>query len=185
MSSRKTIYLSFIAVALIASTALAAENAATDASVPTKNLPEGFSLLAVKTASTPGVNMTEEIEDFYGAEAIGQTSAVIGIYTWAPLGVGYDSKITLLFLQDPAHARAAASNFLSNFRANNAVQLPGNVSLINPATINGHEVLEIGDLIENKDIRFMYLWNNESTVILAEGNSDRNASMQLASATGL
>jgi hypothetical protein len=129
--------------------------------------------------------MTDEIKEFYGEKDIGLASATIGIYTWAPLGQGYDSKITLLFLQDESHAQAAASNFLSYFRSNNAVKLPGNISLINTATINDHEVLEIRDVIRNEDIRYMYLWNNASTVILAEGNSDRNLSMQLAGATGL
>ncbi len=185
MKSRNIIYLSFIVAALIAATAYAAEDATNQISVPTKNLPEGFNLLAVKTASTQGVNMTDEIKEFYGEKDIGPASATIGIYTWAPLGQGYDSKITLLFLQDESHAQAAASNFLSYFRSNNAVKLPGNVSLINTATINDHEVLEIRDVIRNEDIRYMYLWNNASTVILAEGNGDRNSSMQLAGATGL
>ncbi len=185
MKSRNIIYLSFIAVALIAATAYAAEDATNQTSVPTKNLPEGFNLLAVKTASTQGVNMTDEIKEFYGEKDIGLASATIGIYTWAPLGQGYDSKITLHF---PARRKPCPGCSLQLplvLPANNAVKLPGNVSLINTATINDHEVLEIGDVIRNEDIRYMYLWNNASTVILAEGNSDRNLSMQLASATGL
>lgn len=185
MKSRNVICILFVAVALAGAFAHAAENAADQAPVPTQNLPEGFKLLAVKTASTPGVNMTDEIADFYGAKDIGPASATIGIYIWAPLGQGYDSKITLLSLQDSDHARAAASNYLSNFQSENAVKLPGNVSLVNPETINNHEVLEITDIIRNSEIRYLYLWNNGSTVILAEGNGNRNMSIELASATGL
>jgi len=185
MKSRNIIYLSFIAVALIAATAYAAEDATNQTSVPTKNLPEGFNLLAVKTASTQGVNMTDEIKEFYGKEDIGLASATIGIYTWAPMGQGYDSKITLISLRDAEHAQAAVSNYLTNFAAKNPVKLAGNVSLVNPATINNHEATEIEDIRGNNEIRYLYLWDNSSTVILAEGNSDRSKSMQLASATGL
>jgi hypothetical protein len=175
-----------ISLALLASfIALAQENAgnATTISVPLENLPGGFNFLAMKNASTPGVNITDEIIDFYGNEDIGPANATIGIYTWAPIGERYDAKITLLSLQDEMQAEAAISNYKSLPEFKNPPYR--GIDRFSTVNINGHEATEIRDATGNQDLRFLYLWNNDSVVVLVEGNGDRNDSMNLASATGL
>ncbi len=178
--------LCVISLVLLAnSVSLAQEDAgnATMQSVPTENLPGGFDFLAMKNASTVGVNITEEIIDFYGDEDIGPANATIGIYTWAPIGETYDAKITLLSLQDEAQAKAAISNYKSLPEYKNPPYR--GIDRFSTVTINGHEATEIRDATGDNGLRFLYLWNNDSNVVLVEGNSDRNDSMNLASATGL
>jgi hypothetical protein len=155
----------------------------TSAALPTKNLPEGFKLLAVQTVASEGVNMTEEISDFFGAKDIGLWNATKGIYVWAPLGQGYDSKITLLTLGDEEHAKAAISNYMSQPK----YQLPPyrGIDRFSSAIINGHNATEIREAARGDSLRFLYLWNNENTVVLVEGNDTRSKSMELASATEL
>jgi hypothetical protein len=183
MRSRNIVYASFISIALLAVSICVAEETADSPAVPKDNLPAGFSLLAVKTASTQGVNMTEEIKDFYGAEDIGPANATVGIYTWAPLGEGYDSKITLIQLQDEEDAKAA----IANYKALPEFENPPyrGIDRFSTATVNGHQVTEIRDAVGDNSLRYLYLWNNGSTVILVEGNGDRSKSLELASATGL
>ena len=151
--------------------------------IPAKNLPEGFSLLATQDASTKGVNMTEEINKFHGAKDIGPAQAVIGIYQWAPLGQGYDSKVTLILLKDASHAQAA----IDNYKALSRFQQPPykGISRFGSAIINGHNSTEIRDSARQNSLRFLYLWNNDNIVVLVEGNNDRSKSIELASATGL
>lgn len=178
--------LCIISLALLAvSVASAQENAsnATAVSVPTGNLPEGFDFLAEKNTSTAGVNMTDEIIDFYGDEDIGPANATIGIYTWAPIGESYDAKITLLSLQDEEQAMAAISNYKSLPEYKNPPYK--GIDRFSTVTVNGHEATEIRDATGDNDLRYLYLWNNGNVVILVEGNSDRDDSMSLASATGL
>ena len=184
MKSRNMICILLISAALAsAALAWAAEDVTSSVSVPTKNLPEGFKLLAVQTASTKGVNMTDEIRDFYGAEDIGPVNATIGIYVWAPLGEGYDSKITLLTLKDEDHAKAAISNYMS---------LPDyqkppyrGIDRFASAVINGHNATEIREEAEMDSLKYLYLWNNKNIVVLVEGNGSIGKSRDLASATGL
>lgn len=185
MISRNLNYILFISIALLAVSGCVAEEKADSPAVlvPTDNLPAGFSLLTVKNESTQGVNMTEEIEDFYGAEDIGPANATVGIYMWAPMGEGYDSKITLILLQDEEHAKAA----IANYRALPEFENPPyeGIDRFSTAIVNGHEVTEIRDAARENSLRYLYLWNSGSTVILVEGNYDRSRSMELASATGL
>ena len=183
MRSRNIICILLLSSVLIAASAWAEESLTGSVSVPTKNLPEGFKLLAVQTASTEGVNMTDEIKDFYGAKDIGPVNATIGIYVWAPLGEGYDSKITLLTLKDEEHARAAISNYMS---------LPDyqkppyrGIDRFASAVIDGHNATEIRDEAMTDSLRYLYLWNNKNIVVLVEGNGDIGKSRDLASATGL
>jgi hypothetical protein len=152
-------------------------------SLPVENLPAGFNFLAVKNETTAGVNITEEIIDFYGDEEIGPANATVGIYTWAPVGEGYDAKITLLTLQNEDEAQAAMSNYMSLPE----YQKPPyeGIDRFAEVEINGHEATEIRDATGDNGLRFLYLWNNDNVVVLVEGNADRNESMSLANATGL
>jgi hypothetical protein len=158
--------------------------------IPEDNLPAGFRLLAIKTNSTPGVNITEEINEF-GAENIGPFEAVIGIYKWEPLGQAYDAKITLINLTDEKHARAAITNFRSQPEYRKPLYSRVDRSKIDrfaKAIVNGHEVIEIRDVVDTVglgDVRYLFLWNNNATVILVEGNNDRSKSLELASTTKL
>ncbi|MDD1752559.1 MAG: hypothetical protein LUQ38_05650 [Methanotrichaceae archaeon] len=159
--------------------------------IPEDNLPAGFKLLAIKTNSTPGVNITEDINEFFGAENIGPSEAVIGVYIWGPLGQAYDAKITLINLTDEKHAQAA----ITNYRSQSKYQKPlynrvdrGKEDRFAKAIVNGHEVLEIRDVVDTVglgDVRYLFLWNNNATVVLVEGNNDRSKSLELASATKL
>lgn len=184
MKSRNMICILLIS-AVLASAALAwaAEDVTASASVPTKNLPEGFKLLAVQTASTKGVNMTDEIRDFYGAGDIGPVNATVGIYTWAPLGEGYDAKITVISLKDDEHAKAAISNYMSLPE----YQKPPykGIDRFASAVINGHNATEIRKEAMTQSLRYLYLWSTNCTVVLVEGNGDIGKSRDLASATGL
>jgi hypothetical protein len=183
MKSRNTICILLLSLGLIAASAWAEESVTISASVPTKNLPEGFKLLAIQTASTKGVNMTDEIKDFYGAEDIGPVNATIGIYVWAPLGQGYDSKITLLTLKDEEHAKAAVSNYMSLPE----YQKPPykGIDRFASAVINGHNATEIRKEAMMDSLKYLYLWSNNNTVVLVEGNGDIGKSRDLASATGI
>lgn len=183
MPSRNINYILFISIALMAVSSCVAEETADSSAVPKDNLPAGFSLLAVKTVSTQGVNMTEEIKDFYGAEDIGPANATVGIYTWAPLGEGYDSKITLIQLQDEEGAKAAVANYKALPEFENPPYK--GIDRFSTAIVNGHDVTEIRDAAGGKSLRYLYLWNNGNTVVLVEGNGDRSKSLELASATGL
>lgn len=182
-------YVSIMAIFTLVFLAISACSAqetsanATTPSLPTENLPAGFNFLAMKNASTAGVNITEEIIDFYGDEEIGPANATLGIYTWAPVGEGYDAKITLLSLQDEDEANAA----MSNYKSLPEFQKPPykGIERFSTVEINGHEATEIRDATGNNGLRFLYLWNNDNVVVLVEGNADRNESMNLASATGL
>jgi hypothetical protein len=183
MKSKNIICILFISTVLLAISALATDNTTTPAAMPMKNLPEGFKLLTVQTASTQGVNMTDEVVDFFGSKDIGPWNATKGIYIWAPLGQGYDSKITLLMLSDEEHAKAAISNYMSQSK----YQLPPyrGIDRFSSAIINGHNTTEVRDTAREDSLRFLYLWNNGNTVVLVEGNDTRSKSMELASATGL
>lgn len=183
----KYVYILYVvSLVLLANSVASAqgdEGNATTLSVPTENLPGGFNFLAMKNASTPGVNITEEIIDFYGDKEISPANATIGIYTWAPIGEEYDAKVTLVSLQDEAQAKAAVSNYRSLPEFKNPPYR--GIDRFSTVTINGHEATEIRDATGNNGLRFLYLWNNDSIAVLVEGNGDRNDSMNLANATGL
>ncbi|MEM2097377.1 MAG: hypothetical protein QXI70_04400 [Methanothrix sp.] len=156
-------------------------------SVPTENLPAGFKLLGVIDANTTGVNISEEINDFYGAREIGGVKDVsIGKYIWGEMGVDYDAKITILSLENDGYAMAA----YENYRSREEFKYPPleGIDRFANATINGHDALEIRDMVRDLrgiSIRFLYLWTNSSSVVLVEGNSSRESSMALAAATGM
>ena len=150
-----------------------------------KNLPEGFRLVVAVNNSTSGYNMAEEIVKFYGEKSIDPADAVVGIYCWGEPGIDYDAKVTVISLKDDEHAQAAVSDYLSNFKSNNPIKLLGNISLINPTTINGHDATEIGALLGDDTIRLLYLWSNKNLAVLVEGNCCRPISKEFASATGL
>lgn len=156
-------------------------------SVPTQNLPTGFKLLCVIDTNTTGVNISEEINDFYGARDIGIVKDVsIGKYIWGEMGVDYDAKITILSLENDGYARAAYENYRSRDDFRNP-PIKGIDRFAN-TTINGHDALEIRDRVidlRGTSIRFLYLWTNSSRVVLVEGNDSRESSMALASATGM
>ncbi|MCX8207946.1 MAG: hypothetical protein N3G75_09005 [Methanothrix sp.] len=156
-------------------------------SVPTENLPAGFKLLGVIDANTTGVNISEEIIDFYGARDIGSVKDVsIGKYIWGEMGVDYDAKITILSLESDGYAMAA----YENYRSREEFKYPPvkGIDRFANVTINGHYALEIRDMVRDlrgPSIRLLYLWTNSSSVVLVEGNSSRESSMALAAATGM
>lgn len=171
---------------LIAASAALILAGAVDPGVPRDNLPEGFKVLAVMNSSTEGVNITDEISDFYGPLEIGEVNATVGKYLWGVPGVDWDAKVTVLQLSSPEHAQAAYDNYrnLEDYKYPPAKD----VERFANATVNGHPALEIRDLVENTRgsfIRLMYLWTNQSTVVLAEGNYLQNQSLALAEATAL
>jgi hypothetical protein len=151
--------------------------------VPVANLPEGFKLIAVLGENTQGINMTDEIKKFYGTRDIGPVTAEVGKYQWGTPGENYDAKITVIQAQDEDHAKVAVSNYrsLPEFQKDPFK----NVKRFSTAVINGHDALEIRKSVGDSSIRFLYLWNTGSTVVLVEGNDDRSKSLELASATGL
>lgn len=183
MKSRNINCILFISIVLIAISGCVAGETSDSAAVPKDNLPTGFSLLAVKTESTQGVNITEEIEDFYGAEDIGPANATVGIYTWGEPGESYDAKVTLISLEDVESAENAVSNYMSLPEFKNPPYK--GIDRFSTAIVNGREVTEIRDAARGNSLRYIYLWNSGSTVVLVEGNGDRSQSLELANATGL
>jgi len=157
-------------------------------SVPRENLPEGFKLLAALPENDPSVNMSLYINDFRGngntSKDIGPANVTVGIYKWKTADETYDprdAKITRIELSDEEHALSAISNFKSQYDD----LLKRGLPLFANATINGHQTLEIKDIMGDGSVRFLYLWNVKNIVLLVEGNQDRSQSMELASATGL
>jgi hypothetical protein len=151
-----------------------------------EKLPEGFKLIVIEDKSLQGLNMTQEIKDFYGTKDIGSVNATLARYNQSTLGdFKGDAKVTLIALKDEDHAKAAVSNYLENFKSSNTVMLPGNRSLIRSATVNGHDATEIGRITGDSRIQYLYLWNNKTIAVLVEGNYEENTSMKLARATGL
>jgi hypothetical protein len=183
MRSRNIYCVLFISIVLLALSGCIAEEIADGAAVPKDDLPTGFSLLAIKTASTQGINITEEIEDFYGKEDVGPLNATVGIYRWGEPGEGYDAKITQIVLEDVESAKAAIANYRSLPEFENPPYK--GIDRFSTAIVNGHEATEIRDAVGENSLRYLYLWNNGGTVILVEGNGDRSQSLELASATGL
>jgi hypothetical protein len=186
MSYKILICAILIFIALATAGCVADNNASDNGNMPAlpkENLPEGFSFLAEKTASTAGVNITEEIMDFYGQQDIGPVDAIVGIYTWAPLGQGYDAKITYLSLQDEAYAQAAVGNYKALPEYENPPYK--GVDRFTTAIINGHEVTQILDVTGDGSPRYLYLWNAGNLVVLVEGNESIGKSRDLAGATGL
>jgi len=182
----KSKYLICLALAALAFTMIAgcvAEEKTVSSYIPAKDLPSEFRLLAIKDNTTPGVNMTDEISDFYGSRSIGQVEAAKGIYVWGTMGVDYDAVVTVIKCQDEEHAKVAVSNYRSLPRFEKP-PFEG-VDRFSTASINGHDVLEIRKGVNDKALRFLYLWNNKNMVVLVEGNSDRGASQNLGKETGL
>ena len=174
----------FIAASvLLASGCISGGDEVSSVAVPTDNLPEGFELLGVINESMPGVDMETEIEDFRGEEDIGDVKATIGIYQWGKLGKDYNAKVTILVCQSPEYAQAAYNNYVNQTK----FQKPPHkgVDRFSTAIVNGQEVTEIRDRARGDEIKYIYIWTNENLVVLVEGNDDRAASLELASATKL
>jgi hypothetical protein len=178
---RRVCIIILVMSALLASGCINEDEKVGAASVPTENLPEGFKLLAVLNDSTSGVNMTSEINEFYGDQDIGEVVATVGVYQWGQWG-DYDARVTLISCKDVSHANAAVSNYLSQKKYKNP-PFKG-VERFSVAMVNGREVTEVRDSV-GEEIRYKYVWNNESLVVLVEGNMDRAKSIELASATNL
>jgi len=185
MILRNIICMLFISLVLASSIGcLARDTAGTpeaNLAIPRDNLPQGFKLLAVLPEMDNSVNMTDYIEDFYGDLDIGPANVSVGIYQWGELGQSYDAKVTLIQLADEENANKAISNFKSQYDDMVARGLP----IFSNVTINGHESLQIKDIMGDNSIRYLFLWNTNSLVALVEGNQDLNQSLELAEATGL
>lgn len=148
--------------------------------VPTENLPEGFSLIAVIDEDTQGINIEDEIADFRGDEDIGAVRAAIGIYQWTEMGTGYDSKITVIDCEDEAKAAATVNNYIGQPKFEKPPFV--GVDRFSTAVVNGREVTEIRSAV-GKELKYIYIWNEGEKVVLVEGNGDRAKSLELASAT--
>jgi hypothetical protein len=185
MISKNIICILFISLVLASAIGCLAKDSegpsALNVAVPKDDLPESFELLAALPEMDSRVNMTDYIEDFYGDLDIGPANVSVGIYQWGEPSGPYDAKITLIRLTDEENAKNAVSNFKSQYDDLVARGLP----VFGNATINGHEALEIRDLVGDKSIRYLYLWNTDSLVALVEGNNDRNQSLELAEAAGI
>ncbi|MBN1323842.1 MAG: hypothetical protein JW986_07595 [Methanotrichaceae archaeon] len=152
--------------------------------LPRENLPMGFSFRGEINASTPWINMTEELEEFYGANDIGAVNGSIAYYVWGEPGVDYDAKITIIETEDEAHALAA----VENFRLQPKYEKPPflGVDRFGTAQVGGRDVLEIRDKAgRDQSLRYSYLWNAGETAILVEGNGNRTQSLELASTIAL
>ena len=172
----------FIAASvLLASGCVSGDDEGSSNAVPTENLPEGFELLGVINESMPAVDM--EIEDFRGEEDIGDVNATVGIYQWGEMGKDYNAKVTILKCQSPEYARAAYNNYVNQTK----FQKPPHkgVDRFSTAIVNGKEVTEIRDRARGDEIKYIYIWTDANLVVLVEGNDDRAASLELASATKL
>jgi len=152
--------------------------------VPTENLPEGFSLIAVIDDSTPGINMEDEIADFRGDEDIGTVKATVGKYQWGEMGKDYDARITVIDCESEEKAEAAVSNYIAQPKFEKPPFVGVDVDRFSIAVVNGHQVTEIRDTV-GKELKYLYIWNDGNRVVLVEGNGDRADSLELASATGL
>ncbi len=184
MNLKYAVCMLLIAGLVLAAGCISSEKAGGEkaASVPTENLPEGFSLIAVVDDSTPGINMEDEIADFRGDEDIGAVKATVGKYQWGEIGKDYDARITVMDCESEAKAEAA----IANYKAQPDFEKPPFVGVdrFSTAVVNGHQVTEIRDKV-GKELKYIYIWNDGSRVVLVEGNGDRAESLQLASATGL
>lgn len=185
MNSKYTVCAAFVAMlVLLAPGCVSSDQNGGDENavpVPTENLPEGFSLLAVINDSTPGVDMEDEISDFKGENEIGDVDATLGVYIWGEMGKDYDARVTVMECEDAEKAKAAEENYLTQPDFENP-PFKG-VDRFSTAIVNGHQVTEIREEVE-KQLRYLYLWTNENVVVLVEGNGDRAASIELASLTG-
>jgi len=150
--------------------------------LPRENLPEGFYFLTSLPDPDGRVNMTDEIEDFYGEldiDPVDPANISVGIYKWADSVL--DAKITMVRLADEMKADNAISNFKSEYDEMVARGLP----IFSNATVNEHPSLQIKDVRGDNSIRYLFLWRTGSLVTLVEGNQNRNQSLELAEATGL
>jgi ABC-type glycerol-3-phosphate transport system substrate-binding protein len=185
MRSKNIICILFISLVLASCIGCVAKDSkgasATNLTVPRENLPEGFVLLAALPEMDSSVNMTDYIKRFYGPQEIGPANVSVGIYNWGEPGNSYDAKVTLVQLTDEEHAKAAISNFKSQYDKYLARGLP----VFENTTINDHDALQIKHIRGDNSIRYIYLWNNDNLVTLVEGNQDKNVSIELATATGL
>ncbi|MHC1630980.1 MAG: hypothetical protein ACXQT4_01595 [Methanotrichaceae archaeon] len=184
MKLKYVVYILFIATVPFLTAGCITQDQGSGATiiVPVDNLPEGFNFITVLNDSTVGVNMSDEIAKFRGDEDIGDVKATVGVYQWSPMGTGYDSKITVLECEDEEDALVA----INNYKNQSDFKKPPfrGVDRFSTAFVNSHEVTEIKDKAR-KQIKYIYIWNNENKVILVEGNSDRASSLELASVTGL
>ena len=183
MRSKYMVCALFISLMLASSIeCLAKETSGTadgNLALPKENLPEGFTFVASLPDPDGRVNMTDEIEDFYGKLDIGlvePSNISVGIYRWADPGLAYDAKITLIRLSDEEKADNAISNFKSQYDDMVARGLP----IFSNETVNGHPSLQIKDVRGDNSIRHLFLWRSGSHVTLVEGNQDRNQSLELA-----
>lgn len=184
MRSKDIVCVLFISLVLASSIGCLAKETSVTAegnlAMPRENLPEGFKFVASLPDPDGRVNMTDEIEDFYGEldiDPVDPANISVGIYKWADSVL--DAKITMVRLSDEEKADNAISNFKSEYDEMVARGLP----IFGNATVNGHPSLQIKDVRGDNSIRYLFLWRAGSLVTLVEGNQDRNQSLELAEAT--
>ena len=189
MRSKDIVCVLFISLVLASSiVCLAKETSGTaegNLAMPRENLPEGFKFVASLPDPDGRVNMTDEIEDFYGELDIGSIDPAnisVGIYQWDEPGLdSYDAKITMIQLSDEMKADNAISNFKSQYDDMVARGLP----ILSNTTVNGLPSLQIKDVRGDNSIRYLFLWKADGLVTLVEGNQYRNQSLELAEAMAL
>lgn len=183
MNLKCAVCMLIIAGLVLASGCLSTDEAGGEAAaVPTENLPEGFSLIAVVDGSTVGINMEDEIADFRGDEDIGRVNATLGKYQWGEMGKDYDARVLVIDCETEAKAEAAVANYLAQPKFENPPFV--GVDRFSTAVVNGRQVTEIREKV-GKELKYVYIWNDASRVVLVEGNGDRADSLELASATGI
>jgi hypothetical protein len=184
MNLKYAVCMLLIAGSVLTAGCIGSENSGGEeaAGVPTENLPEGFSLIAVVDDSTPGINMEDEIADFRGDEDIGTVEATVGKYQWGEMGKDYDARGTVIDCENEAKAKAAVSNDVAQPKFEKPPFV--GVDRFSTAVVNGRQVTEIRDKV-GKELKYLYIWNDGNRVVLVEGNGDRADSLELASATGL
>jgi len=181
MSLKYAVCMLIIAATVLNAGCISSDGAGGEgAKIPTVSLPEGFTLVAVIDEDTQGINIEDEIAHFRGDEDIGTVRATIGIYHWAEMGIGYDSKITVMDCEDEVKAEAAVSNYIAQPKFENPPFV--GVDRFSTAVVNGREVTEIRSAVGD-GLKYIYIWNDGNQVVLVEGNGDRAESLELASAT--
>jgi len=117
-----------------------------------------------------------------GDEDIGTVKATVGKYQWGEMGKDYDARVTVIDCESEENAQTAVSNYI----AQPEFEKPPFVGVdrFSTAVVNGRQVTEIRDKV-GKELKYLYIWNDGSRVVLVEGNGDRANSLELASATGL
>jgi hypothetical protein len=153
--------------------------------------PQGFNLVLIENdllnepkKNIIRTNLTDYIKNkgFMGPKDIGPFNATLARYKQAESQ--NDAIVALVALKDEEHAQAAVANYILNYRQSHIKEIEVNATLINTTIINKHSATEIKESSDDGG-SYLYLWNNKSITVWVLGNTSKEASFKLASATGL